>query len=106
MPTRLAQHLINKGLLRADRVEEALRRQTLAGGSLDTVLLEQGLISEAGMLQALAAIGSVRLVLPLINGGPKGPVNPEPMRVSMIRHGVTEINRRPGGAIRSIVPFR
>ncbi len=62
MPTRLAQHLIARGLLPGDRVEEALRRQAIAGGALDTVLLEQGLISEAGMLQALADVSGVRLV--------------------------------------------
>jgi HEAT repeat protein len=62
MPTKLAQHLVARGLLPAAKVEEALRRQTLGGGSLDTVLLEQGVISEAGMLQALSDASGVRLV--------------------------------------------
>ncbi|MFZ5467798.1 MAG: FrgA protein [Myxococcota bacterium] len=62
MPTRLAKHLIARGLLPADRVEEAVRRQAIAGGALDTVLLEQGVISEAGMLQALADVSGIRLV--------------------------------------------
>src|SRR5438067_10174105 len=62
MPTRLAQHLVARGLLPAERVDDALRRQAIAGGSLDTVLLEQGFISEVGMLQALSDVSGVRLV--------------------------------------------
>src|SRR5688572_32419005 len=62
MPARLAQHLVARGLLPAPRVEEALRRQAVAGGMLDTVLLETGAIAEAGMLQALADVSGIRLV--------------------------------------------
>lgn len=62
MPHRLAQHLVSRGLLGADRVEASLRQQAVAGGSLDTVLLEQGLVSEAGMLQALADASGVHPV--------------------------------------------
>ncbi|MHB8876319.1 MAG: GspE/PulE/PilB domain-containing protein, partial [Myxococcaceae bacterium] len=62
MPTKLAQHLVARGLLPAAKVEEALRRQSIGGGTLDTVLLEQGVISEAGMLQALSDASGIRLV--------------------------------------------
>lgn len=62
MPQRLAQHLIARGLLPARVVDEALRRQARDGGSLDTVLLEMGAISEAGVLQAIADVSGVRLV--------------------------------------------
>ncbi|MFL5320515.1 MAG: FrgA protein [Myxococcaceae bacterium] len=62
MPARLAQHLIQRGLLPAERVNEALRRQAVAGGALDTLLLEQGSIAEAGMLQALADVSHARPV--------------------------------------------
>lgn len=56
MPSRLAQHLVARGLLPAERVNEALRQMSIAGGSLDTVLLEQGIVTEGDVLQALAAV--------------------------------------------------
>lgn len=62
MPQRLAQHLIARGLLPARIVDEALRRLGRDGGSLDTVLLEMGAVSEAGILQAISDVSGVRLV--------------------------------------------
>ena len=62
MPQRLAQHLIARGLLPARVVDEALRRLGREGGSLDSVLLEMGAVSEAGMLQAISDVSGVRLV--------------------------------------------
>jgi len=63
MPHRLAQHLISRGLLPAPKVDEALKRHASSEGvCIDTVLLEQGLISEAGVLQAMADVSGVRLV--------------------------------------------
>lgn len=62
MPQRLAQHLIARGLLPARVVDEALRRLGRDGGTLDTVLLEMGAVSEAGILQAISDVSGVRLV--------------------------------------------
>lgn len=62
MPQRLAQHLIARGLLPARVVDEALRRLAKDGGTLDTVLLEMGAISEAGVLQAISDVSGQRLV--------------------------------------------
>ncbi|MBK7859084.1 MAG: FrgA protein [Archangiaceae bacterium] len=63
MPHRLAQHLISRGLLPAPRVDEALKRlASTEGVCIDSVLLEQGIISEAGVLQAMADVSGVRLV--------------------------------------------
>lgn len=62
MATPLAQHLVARGLLSQERVDEALRRQAIAGGALDTALLERGHISEAGILQALSDVSGMRLV--------------------------------------------
>lgn len=62
MPQRLAQHLIARGLLPARVVDEALKRLARDGGSLDTVLLELGAVSEAGVLQAVSDVSGVRLV--------------------------------------------
>jgi hypothetical protein len=62
MPQRLAQHLIARGLLPARVVDEALRRLGRDGGTLDTVLLEMGAVSEAGILQAVSDVSGVRLV--------------------------------------------
>src|SRR5581483_10566809 len=63
MPHRLAQHLISRGLLPASKVDEALKRHAAAEGvCFDTVLLELGAISEAGVLQAMSDVSGVRLV--------------------------------------------
>ncbi len=62
MAQRLAQHLIARGLLPARVVDEALRRLGREGGTLDSVLLEMGAVSEAGMLQAISDVSGVRLV--------------------------------------------
>ncbi|MFZ5439400.1 MAG: FrgA protein [Myxococcota bacterium] len=62
MPQRLAQHLIARGLLPARVVDEALRRLGRDGGTLDTILLEMGAVSEAGILQAISDVTGVRLV--------------------------------------------
>src|SRR5512144_2529699 len=53
MPARLVQHLASKGLLPADRAGEALRRQTMNGGAIDSVLLEAGWIAEQPLLAAM-----------------------------------------------------
>lgn len=62
MPQRLAQHLIARGLLPARVVDDALKRLARDKGTLDTVLLEMGVISEAGALQAIADVSGLRLV--------------------------------------------
>jgi hypothetical protein len=62
MPQRLAQHLIARGLLPAGTVEQAMQRARRDGGALDTALLEMGVISEAGMLQAVSDVAGTRLV--------------------------------------------
>jgi hypothetical protein len=62
MPQRLAQHLIARSLLPAAAVDGALRRVQQEGGTLDTALLENGAISEAGILQALSDVSGIRLV--------------------------------------------
>ncbi len=62
MPDRLAQHLVERGLVSAEQLDEAKRRQAAEGGTLDTNLLELGVISEAGMLQALADVSDARPV--------------------------------------------
>lgn len=62
MPQRLAQHLMAKGLVSAQLVDEALRRAEQAKVGLDTALLLQGAISEAGVLQAISDVSGIRLV--------------------------------------------
>lgn len=62
MPYRLAQHLIARGLLPARVVDDALKRATADAVSLDTAFLELGVVSEAGILQALSDVSGLRLV--------------------------------------------
>jgi HEAT repeat protein len=62
MPQRLAQHLMARGLVSARLVDEAMRRAEQAKVGLDTALLLQGAISEAGVLQAISDVSGIRLV--------------------------------------------
>lgn len=50
----LAQSLIKNHIIRAAAVEDAVQRQVVEGGSLDTVLLENGAITEPFVLGALS----------------------------------------------------
>ncbi|MGA9523557.1 MAG: FrgA protein, partial [Myxococcaceae bacterium] len=62
MPARLAQHLVERGLLSAETVEAAQRHRATHGGALDTALLELGGVAEPGMLQALADVSALKPV--------------------------------------------
>ena len=62
MPSRLAEYLVSQKLLTAEKAEEALRAQVLAGGTLDTVLLEQSVLSEVALLEALSKVSGVNSV--------------------------------------------
>jgi hypothetical protein len=53
MADLLAETLIRERLTAARDVEEALKRQVVEGGGLDTLLLEAGVIAEAALLRAL-----------------------------------------------------
>src|SRR5688572_3468196 len=62
MPSRLAQHLVMRGLLPTEKANEALRRHAVAGGLLDTVLLEQGLVDEVSLLASISEVSGVQKV--------------------------------------------
>ncbi|MEL6183024.1 MAG: hypothetical protein AAFU79_00275, partial [Myxococcota bacterium] len=53
MPEPLTQSLVASGRLSPDGAEEALERQVLMGGALDTALFELGLVDEQAVLEAL-----------------------------------------------------
>ncbi len=55
MPERLTECLIRRGLLDPARGREAIERQVLLGGALDTCLLEMRLVPEPALLDAMAA---------------------------------------------------
>lgn len=54
MPSRLSSLLVRDGLVGVKRMEKAFQRQVIYGGSLDTTLLEMGLVSEDRLAQYLA----------------------------------------------------
>lgn len=54
MPTDLAGLLVEEGTIAADAMERALVRQRVAGGALDTALLELGCVREDVLLDALS----------------------------------------------------
>src|SRR5262245_29646640 len=55
MPERLTECLIRRGLLDPVRAREAIERQVLLGGALDTCLLEMRLVPESALVDAMAA---------------------------------------------------
>ena len=60
MPSRLAEHLVARGLLSPQQAAEALRASADPGSALDDWLLEQRLLPEAALLHALAEVSGVR----------------------------------------------
>ncbi|NTX09255.1 FrgA protein [Myxococcus sp. CA056] len=62
MPARLAQLLVSRTLLSQEKAGELLRIQQAQGGHLDTVLLEQGLVSETDVLALLGDVAGFRPV--------------------------------------------
>ena len=50
----LGSLLLQRGLITQPQLEHARRRQTVEGGSLARILIEEGAISEAGLVQELA----------------------------------------------------
>jgi hypothetical protein len=55
MPERLIESLTRRGLLDPQRARDAVQRQVLLGGALDTCLLELRLVSEQAILEGMAA---------------------------------------------------
>jgi hypothetical protein len=54
MSSRLSSLLVRDGLVGVKRMEKAYQRQVIYGGSLDTTLLEMGLVTEERLAQYLA----------------------------------------------------
>ena len=54
MPSRLSSLLVRDGLVGVRRMEKAFQRQVIYGGSLDTILLELGMVPEDRLCQYLA----------------------------------------------------
>src|SRR5688572_10233207 len=54
MASRLSSLLVRDGLVGVKRMEKAFQRQVIYGGSLDTILLEMGLVPEERLTQYLA----------------------------------------------------
>lgn len=55
MPERLTESLIRRGVLDEQQANEAMERQVIQGGALDTSLLELELVSEQDVVDALAS---------------------------------------------------
>ncbi|NPC87004.1 FrgA protein, partial [Pyxidicoccus fallax] len=62
MPARLAQLLVSRLLLSPEKAGELLRQHQAQGGHLDTLLLEQGVASEADVLAMLGEVSGFRPV--------------------------------------------
>src|SRR4029453_14681187 len=60
MIPRLEAHLVARGLLTAQRAEDALRSQALVGGTMDTVLLEMGALPGAELVNALGEVSGLQ----------------------------------------------
>src|SRR5215510_7994058 len=85
MPSRLSSLLVRDGLVGVKRMEKAFQRQVIYGGSLDTILLEMGLVPEERLTQYLA----------LASGLPpaardEGTVAADPAAIAMITREMAE----------------
>src|SRR5688572_5696954 len=54
MASRLSSLLVRDGLVGVKRMEKAFQRQVIYGGSLDTILLEMGLVPDERLTQYLS----------------------------------------------------
>jgi hypothetical protein len=54
MPSRLSSLLVSDGVVSVKRMEHAFQRQVIYGGSLDTILLEMGIVPEERLVQYLS----------------------------------------------------
>ncbi|MBX2811424.1 MAG: hypothetical protein KTR25_06435 [Myxococcales bacterium] len=59
MPDRLTTHLVEQGLLTPAAEAEAIQRQVLMGGAVDTALLELGHVDEKEVIKALGSVYNV-----------------------------------------------
>jgi hypothetical protein len=60
MTERLEEYLVARGLLSAQKAEDALRSQALVGGAMDTVLLEMAAIPEPALVNALGEVSGLQ----------------------------------------------
>ncbi len=59
MVPKLSSLLVQEGVVSVRRVEEALQRQVIYGGSLGTNLLEMNAISEGEVLRSLSGVSGL-----------------------------------------------
>jgi len=64
MATRLGELLIKKNLLTQSQLEEALQAQVIFGGTLGTILIEMGLITENVLAEILASLINIPCLKP------------------------------------------
>lgn len=69
MPSRLSSLLVSDGVVSVKRMEHAFQRQVIYGGSLDTILLEMNLVSEARLVQYLSKATSLPPATPQETAG-------------------------------------
>src|SRR5210317_2011894 len=91
MAIKLGELLIQKDLLTQAQLEEALQAQVIFGGTLGTILIEMGLITE----DALAAILAQQLSIPCAKPGqlediPEDVINIIPVELAE-RHKVVPV---------------
>ncbi|HEY0189926.1 MAG TPA: hypothetical protein VGC42_02310, partial [Kofleriaceae bacterium] len=84
MPSRLSSLLVRDGLVGVKRMEKAFQRQVIYGGSLDTILLEMGLVPEERLVQYLA------LASGLPPAGREDGATVDPAAVAVIRRELAE----------------
>src|SRR5688572_20526372 len=78
MPERLTESLIRRELLDTPRAREAMQRQVLLGGALDTCRLELRMVSESALLDAMsAAYGLATATMQEVSA----PLDPRALRV-------------------------
>ena len=77
MSSKLSSVLVQQGVVPVRKVEEAIQRQVIYGGSLGTNLLEMGALDEAQLLSALSlATGLPPAYLPRPEERPAPKVGP------------------------------
>ncbi len=92
MASDLSTLVVEEGGVPADRLDDALQRQVLSGGGLDTVLLEMGLLDEATLLRLLARSENLPAIgKEVIDGADRAAVDMFPRRLAE-KHGIVPLS--------------
>lgn len=103
MAPKLSSLLVQEGVVSVRRVEEALQRQVIYGGSLGTNLLEMNAISEGELMRSLSAVAGLEPADGRWLEEASADAQAQFPRKLVERHHILPVGITSGGAVRVVV---